>query len=245
MRKIQISSLEPCYQNWHKMPSTQQQGRYSDICKKYVFDFTKKSDNEIVEIFNKNKKLCTCVNKNQLNQELIISPEKKSFWRIIFLLITFLGVGNYSVNSQIMPLFPKSPITYYEKKEYSLENLPLKKHFPKGISSISILRVHADLSSPYFHNSYELKSAIVLDKNNLPISGIYVVNIRTANGVITDKNGSFSILSSSNNVGDHVSQKGDVLICINHNLEIIDDTKILVEINNKELNRCETLADKQ
>jgi hypothetical protein len=217
-KDIIISIPQPCNEKWSMM-SPNKEGRFCSVCKKNVYDFTKKSDKQIADTFNENKNLCGRFNNSQLNRKLVLSPEKKTFWKIgIASIITFLGVGNHSAKAQVGGIAKRIPISckYLEipnREYYSLENQTIRNEFPQGISVLKI-PMDSDISL-----LYNIKSGIVYDKNDLPIPDIYIVNKKTATAVKTDNNGSFSIMNL---------KEDDILICIDRNFEIINDAKILI-----------------
>ena len=214
-KDIKISIPQPCNEKWSMM-SPNKEGRFCSVCKKNVYDFTKKSDKQIADTFNENKNLCGRFNNSQLNRKLVLSPEQKSFWKIgIASIITFLGIGNHSAKAQVGRSI-RVPSQYLEisnREYYSLENKTIRNEFPQGIS---VLKIPIDSDILLLYN---IKSGIVYDKNDLPIPDIYIVNKKTATAVKTDNNGSFSIVNL---------KEDDILICIDKNFEIINDAKILI-----------------
>ncbi len=98
--KINISIPKPCNQNWESMTITDKT-RFCSSCQKNVFDFSKSSDREIVNAYNKDNNLCGRFNESQLNRDLIITKEKKTFWTAIAAaIIAFLGLGSLDVQAQ-------------------------------------------------------------------------------------------------------------------------------------------------
>ena len=88
--KIQLSIPQPCQEDWNKMILVQK-GRFCSSCKKNVFDFTRSTDLQIIEMYNKNNSICGRFLPSQLDRELFYPKKKKSVWfATVFLgMITF------------------------------------------------------------------------------------------------------------------------------------------------------------
>jgi hypothetical protein len=98
--KINISIPIPCHENWQEM-TVVDRGRFCNSCQKKVTDFSKKSDREIVNIFNENENLCGRFNATQLNRDLIKPKEKSTIWIAASIaIISFLTVGNNKSTAQ-------------------------------------------------------------------------------------------------------------------------------------------------
>jgi hypothetical protein len=70
MRSIQLSIPEPCQEKWEFMTPADQ-GRFCSSCNKVILDFSKKSDREIVNLFNNNSAtICAKVPNSKLNVTL-------------------------------------------------------------------------------------------------------------------------------------------------------------------------------
>ena len=81
-KNIIISIKEPCNEDWNKMTNNNR-GKFCDLCKENVIDFTNISDKEIARIIQSNSgKLCGRFNVDQLDRPITISPieNKHYFW---------------------------------------------------------------------------------------------------------------------------------------------------------------------
>ena len=85
-----FSVPDPCHEPWDGM-KPQENGRYCDVCKKVVIDFTHKSQQEIIDYIklNKGKKLCGTFKKSQLNE----SSKERDEYTIRFISAVLLAFG--------------------------------------------------------------------------------------------------------------------------------------------------------
>ncbi|MES2863773.1 MAG: hypothetical protein V4666_06625 [Bacteroidota bacterium] len=77
--KIQITIPEPCNEGWQNMTPVEK-GRFCASCQKTVLDFTYLSDNEIINLFNKNDNLCVRIKVSQLNRNLIETKRTSNYF---------------------------------------------------------------------------------------------------------------------------------------------------------------------
>jgi len=169
MRKvISVSIPEPCDENWENM-TPQEKGRHCDICEKTVFDFTNKTDEQIVRALENDGKLCGRFKTNQLDRELVLTRKSKNSYRSVAAsgLFAFLALNTFKSKAQNETVFPTT------------EMVKPVNHI-KGKIATSVLKER-------------VISGTVLDENNLPLPGVNVVIKGTGTGIVTDFDGFFSL----------------------------------------------------
>ncbi len=169
MRKvIAVSIPEPCHENWETM-TPQEKGRHCNVCEKIVYDFTNKTDEQIVKTFEDNGKLCGRFKTNQLNRELVLARKSKNSYRSIAAsgLFAFLALNTFKSKAQNETILPKTEITK-----------PI--NHVKGKIATSVLKER-------------VISGTILDENNLPLPGANIVIKGTSSGTQTDFDGHFKL----------------------------------------------------
>lgn len=164
IHKLQITIPEPCHEKWSEM-TPQQKGRFCAMCQKTVYDFTKSSDREIINAYNKNEKLCGRFLTSQLDRDLILPKERKSYW----LATVFFGT---------ISLFNIKGIAQ-AKQKIEQQSINSKSENSNNIET--------------FNNEelFEIEGIILDDNGPLPGANISLKN--TSKGTITDFNGQFKI----------------------------------------------------
>jgi hypothetical protein len=79
MSKIQIHLPKPCHEDWHAM-TIEEKGRFCQACQKTVYDFTKKSDRQILAHLNADRNTCGRFLATQLDRNLIVAHQKNNIW---------------------------------------------------------------------------------------------------------------------------------------------------------------------
>ena len=101
MKRLHLTIPEPCHENWSQMTPVEK-GRFCAACQKNVYDFTKSTDREIINAYNKDQKLCGRFLKTQLERDLIIPKERKSFW-LASVFFGMISLFNTKVAAQEKP----------------------------------------------------------------------------------------------------------------------------------------------
>jgi len=176
MRKvISVSIPEPCHENWDAM-TPQEKGRHCNVCDKTVFDFTSKTDEQIVKTFESNNKLCGRFKTNQLDRELVLTRKSKNSYRSAAAsgLFALLALHAFKSRAQNEPVLPKTEIVN-----------PVN-HI-KGKIATSVLKER-------------VISGTILDENNLPLPGVNIVIKGTHIGTQTDFDGNFKLKAKKDNI---------------------------------------------
>lgn len=120
---MKISIPQPCHENWNEM-LPEEKGRFCQSCQKCVTDFTKLTDDEILNYSEKN--VCVKLSKNQIGR--INSSTISSFpkWLKYSSWVLLLGFGKYTFAQNQKELkFTTSEIEELIKKD-TLISIKLK-----------------------------------------------------------------------------------------------------------------------
>jgi TonB family protein len=94
-----FSVSNPCHENWNGMVP-KENGRYCTSCQKIVVDFTKKTEQEIIEYISANsgRKMCGTFINSQLNDQ--IKDQKKEYTiRFLAAVLLVFGMSLFSCQS--------------------------------------------------------------------------------------------------------------------------------------------------
>jgi hypothetical protein len=119
MRKLQITIPEPCHENWSQMTPAEK-GRFCAACQKNVYDFTKSTDREIINAYEKGQKLCGRFLNTQLDRDLIIPKERKSIW-LASLFFGMISLWNTKINAQEKPKTEQTDIKIKDSEKSVIE----------------------------------------------------------------------------------------------------------------------------
>ena len=97
--QIQISVPQPCSEDWNKM-TPHEQGRFCDSCQKCVVDFTKYSDEQLLNFFTQKNAKNTCgrFREDQLDRKIFVPPTRSKYYQwfislgFIIFLTNLLGI---------------------------------------------------------------------------------------------------------------------------------------------------------
>jgi hypothetical protein len=116
-KALYIQVPKPCHENWHNM-TPKEQGRYCDSCEKIVIDFTKMSDNELLNYFTKaaGQPVCGHFANDQLNRKIGPATTNNRFspayvWNLLLATALFFescSDGNIQVRALEAPTVQKA-----------------------------------------------------------------------------------------------------------------------------------------
>ncbi|RXR17321.1 hypothetical protein EQG63_11055 [Flavobacterium amnicola] len=165
MKKLHLSIPEPCHGDWNGMKLVEK-GRFCFSCEKQVFDFTRATDLQIIETYNKSNSICGRFLPSQLDRELFYPKKKKSVW----LATVFFGI-----------------ISLWDTKISAQENPKTEQTTNKNI-------VVGKIAYQPENQEKEITiTGIVSDEASNPIEGVFILAKGTLTGVYTDKQGLFKI----------------------------------------------------
>ena len=169
-KRISISVPTPCHEKWQDMTPAEK-GRFCFMCQKNVRDFTKSSDREIAEAI-KEPKTCGRFLSSQLERELILPQRKSSLWLAAGAAVMgFLALGNYEAVAQ-------TPVVTEQGEKKQATDAPI------------VPNVDTIIITGYVIDNFDL----------IPVPGINVRNLNTADSVTTDFDGKFKIKADVNNI---------------------------------------------
>ena len=169
MRKvINISIPEPCHEDWNKMTPVEK-GRFCNACNKTVFDFTGKSDEQIIETFESRGNLCGRFKVTQLDRQLVLERKSKNSFK------TLLASGIFSV------------LTFGYYHEAKAQNKP------KVVQTDSISNVTLKGKQAVSVLKEKIVNGFVVDESGMPLPGANILIKGTNRGTQTDFDGLFTI----------------------------------------------------
>ena len=121
---------KPCHENWNAMTPVEK-GRFCSVCRKTVKDFTKLSDDEIIQDLGIDSDICVNATSDQLNRNLNYSFINSLFTKFAVGFILTSG-GIIAVNAQeslikkegvkIIDLLERSGFDFNKREEVLIKN---------------------------------------------------------------------------------------------------------------------------
>ncbi|MFI1773577.1 carboxypeptidase-like regulatory domain-containing protein [Thalassobellus citreus] len=176
MRKvITIDIPKPCHEDWNTM-TPEEKGRHCAVCKKTVYDFTSKTDEQIVQTFTKNGNVCGRFKNTQLKRDLVFSRKEKNNYLsyVASGLFAFLGISSQESFAQ------EKPQTVLVDKTHNNEIQGKIKSTPKVENN--------------------LIKGVILDADKIPLPGANIIIKSSKIGTTTDIDGKFSIEAKADDI---------------------------------------------
>lgn len=176
MRIKKLSIPEPCHQSWQQMTDVQG-GRHCESCSKTVVDFTKMSNDEIINYLLVSRNVCGRIHEQQMesvNMQLVArQPQNKGGWaKWVMAAALFLGTAYTHANAQNATL-PTEQADIVKRPGAG---------FPQGKIAVSD------------STQYQTLTGIILGSDdNLPLPGVSITFDKEKIGAQTDVNGKFTI----------------------------------------------------
>ncbi|MDC8000305.1 carboxypeptidase-like regulatory domain-containing protein [Aequorivita todarodis] len=164
-KSITLRIPEPCHEDWAKMTATEK-GKFCSVCTKEIFDFTSKTDEELVKFLTENKNACGRLKKSQLNRE--VKLERKS------------GQSFAPIAASVL-----LPLTLFSNNPKSENNATSGK----PMVSMGIGR----FNNPDNSRLQVFTQGIVRDENGNPLKNVKVISNETEAQTWTNKNGEYEI----------------------------------------------------
>jgi hypothetical protein len=173
MRKvININIPEPCHEDWNTM-TPQEKGRHCAVCNKTVVDFTKSTDEQLINTFESEGNLCGRFKSSQLNRDVVLSRKEKNNYRSLAAsgLFAMLSFNSHEVKAQ------GATKLVHSDSIYGNQNLQ------KTVLSAS---------------KHVIVKGKIIDESGLPLPGAIVLIRGTTIGTTTNFDGDFSIEAKLN-----------------------------------------------
>ncbi|MBK7883748.1 MAG: hypothetical protein IPJ81_08070 [Chitinophagaceae bacterium] len=186
MQAIQISIPEPCHESWQLMTPTEK-GRFCSACAKEVIDFSKMTDDEVLNYFTKKTTADVCgrVLPGQLNRNIAkpVTIAQKVTWYWKYLVAAVL-------------LFTKVPAKAQNSKVGEISTTPTNQQTCN--TTRGTIAVKPAVKDTAVNEIYKGK---IVDANGKGIPGATIKKLtETGVGVITDTAGNFIIAINKNSI---------------------------------------------
>ena len=172
---VKISIVNPCSENWANMSATNK-GAFCQQCQKEVIDFSKLSDNQIIQLLGNNTgSICGKVKSDQLNRRLnftkTLNYSQPSYYKF-FVGLFVSSFWNNSATAKSCVVESTKPNTYFTEKQL----------------------VDVETNETKRDSSKQIIKGKVLDKETndpIPFANVFIKNYEIS--VSTDINGNFSL----------------------------------------------------
>lgn len=161
--KVKVN--QPCEQHWAGMEK-QDKGLYCQECTKVVLDFTKMSDDDLLELLSKPRKGATCgVFSNEQMEKVyyLPSPEPKSGWgrwkALLLGLLTLKAVGE-PMNAKAMASYATSENVEDRNQE---NGITIKGELANGLRARIVVK--------------DVKSQTMVFKQSMATTGSFSINL--------------------------------------------------------------------
>ena len=140
---VKISIVNPCSENWANMSATNK-GAFCQQCQKEVIDFSKLSDNQIIQLLGNNTgSICGKVKSDQLNRSLnftkTLNYSQPSYYKF-FVGLFVSSFWNNSATAKSCVVESTKPNTYFtEKQLVDVETNETKRDSSKQIIKGKVL----------------------------------------------------------------------------------------------------------
>lgn len=115
MKKISIRIEKPCHEDWEAMTPIEQ-GKFCSACQKNVTDFSKMTDNEILEFLaNHTGPMCGQLRESQLNRMIVQTRLTGTNWKLNSFMTTLLVASGAVLNAQ-SPSAPNNQTVIIDEK---------------------------------------------------------------------------------------------------------------------------------
>lgn len=166
--KISIEIPKACGENWEHM-TVSQLGKFCQVCKKEVIDFTNTTDAELLQKIKSGQKICGRFKQSQLSRDLKPNNSKTNWKQLA------VAAGFTSVLAIAAPANAQKTSTKTEQLEKTSEKNSEEKHSISAKDSIVI-------------------SGTVTDEDEFPISDVKIKALDLGIAVQTDFDGHFKII---------------------------------------------------
>ncbi|MEM6718990.1 MAG: carboxypeptidase-like regulatory domain-containing protein [Bacteroidota bacterium] len=168
---------KPCHENWNQMSPTEK-GKFCNMCRKEVIDFTAHSDEEVLRYFSKHKNICGRFHGSQLNRKLIADRKKRNHWL------------SYAA-SLLLPMSLFAQETASNDQKVTNTELEASTTHYKSLN-IGAFKRKAQIKTTAQKDSITVKG-IITDDDGLPLPGTAIYVNNTNKGTLSDFDGNYVI----------------------------------------------------